>query len=237
MRKITSILLLLISTIVFGQNFEGTLKYSVDIELSDKMKEMGLTKEILMKKLESDNSFSKEINYSFKNNNYLIETSNGSTSSKYLGDENTIYTRENNDDLMVAIDASIDTENQMFGTLPKIENIETDVIILGKKCHKVVVTWKAGVYEYYYNSNFLKMDANLYKNHIYDMWFEFLKTSNSLPLRIVKKTGGMMTIIMNLTSVNESKINDSKFKLPKMKLDKEMSKYTISKSQKIYKIK
>lgn len=236
MRKITFILLTLITTISFGQNFEGTLTYTTSIELSEKMKKMGLTKEILMKKMEEENSFSSKINYSYKEDNYLIEMSDNGTSSKYIGEKNTIYTREKDDDLIVAIDASIDLENQMFGTTPKIEKMETDVIILDKKCNKVVVTWKTGVYEYYYNADFLKMDSNLYKNHKYDMWFEYLKISNALPLRIVKKTAGMMTLTMDLIDLKETNIGITKFDLPKMKLDKEMSKY-VPKNQTVYKVK
>ena len=236
MQKITFIILTFIATISFGQNFEGTLTYTTDIELSEKMKEMGLTKEILMKKMEEENSFSSKINYCYKEGNYLIKMSDNGTSSKYIGEKNTIYTREKDDDLIVAIDASIDLENQMFGTTPKIEKKETDVIILDKKCNKVVVTWKTGVYEYYYNSDFLKMDSNLYKNHKYDMWFEYLKISNALPLRIVKKTAGMMTLTMDLIDLKEHNIDITEFDLPKMKLDKKMSKY-VPKNQTVYKVK
>jgi hypothetical protein len=237
MKKITFILLVLITTIAFGQNFEGTLSYKTDIELSDKMKKMGLTKEILMKKMQEENSFSSKINYSYKGNNYLIEMADNGTTSKYIGEKNTIYTREKDDDLIVAIDASIDLENLMFGTSPKIEKQETDVIILGKKCEKIVIIWKTGVYEYYYNSEFLKMSPELYKNHKYDMWFEFLNISKSLPLRIVKKVNGMMTIKMDLIDYNQTEIDSKNFELPKMKLDKELTKYVPTKNQKIYIVK
>lgn len=229
------ILLLLISTVTFGQNFEGTLTYSTDISLSSKMKEMGLTKEILMDKMKEENSFSSKINYSYKSGNYLMEMVDNGTTSKYIGEKNTIYTRQKNDDLIIGVDAGIDLENEMFGTTPKIEIKETDVIILDKKCSKVVVTWKTGIYEYYFNSGFLKMDSNLYKNHKYDMWFEYLKISNALPLRIVKKTGGMMTLTMDLISINETQIDLKRFDLPKMKIDEEMSKY-VPKNQTVYKI-
>ena len=140
MKKITFIVSIFITTISFGQNFEGTLSYSYDIELSIEMKETGLTKEILMKKMKEENSFSSQINYSYKENNYLVEMIDNGTISKYIGEKHTIYTREKDDDLIVASDASIDLENLMFGTSPQIEKKETDVIILGQKCDKVVIT-------------------------------------------------------------------------------------------------
>ncbi len=235
MKKIAFILMFLINIVLLGQSFEGVLTYKTDIELSQKMKEMGLTKEIIMKKMKEENSFSDQIKYTYKGSNYLMQMLDNGTETKYIGEENTIYTREKDDDLIIAIDASIDLENQMFGTSPKIEKKETDVIILDKKCDKVIVTWKTGTYEYYYNSGFLKMDSDLYKNHKYDMWFEFLQVSRSLPLRIVKKVSGMMTITMDLIDVKEFKVDMAKFDLPKMKLDKEMSKY-VAKNQVVYKV-
>ncbi|HAO13960.1 MAG TPA: hypothetical protein DDE71_00110, partial [Tenacibaculum sp.] len=96
----------------------------------------------------------------------------------------------------------------MLGTKPKEEFGETTIEVLGKRCKKVTIIWKAGQFEYYYNSEYLKMDSSLFLNYNYDGWYQFLKKSNSLPLRIVKKVGGMIITTMDLIEVNEVNVND-----------------------------
>ncbi|HAO13961.1 MAG TPA: hypothetical protein DDE71_00115 [Tenacibaculum sp.] len=53
MRDIIFALFLLVFIKSFGQNFEGSLKYKMNIEISDKMKAMGITKEMLINKMKS----------------------------------------------------------------------------------------------------------------------------------------------------------------------------------------
>jgi hypothetical protein len=63
------------------------------------------------------------------------------------------------------------------------------------------------------------------------MWSEYLKLSNSLPLKIVKRMNGMMTITMTLKEIKEYSVNDKIFKLPKLELSKE---FVISKGNQVY---
>lgn len=203
----------------FGQNFEGTLIYSNNLELSEKFVETtGMTKE----KMKASNSFCEHSKITYKDSNYLSEPIKGSIKLIYSPQRNEILTIDKKLDLVSAILANVDLELKKTGTLPKIEIQDTEEIILSQKCKKVVVTWKSGIYEYYYNSEFLKMDSSLYSNHIYDMWFEFLKISNALPLKIVKKMNGLMTITMTLIEVKEHSVNDRRFKLPKLKPHEEL---------------
>ena len=73
-------LFLLVCIKSFGQNFEGSLRYKMNIEISDKMKEMGATKNMLIKKMKSE-FFFEEVTYAYKHNNYLIETNNKNVTS------------------------------------------------------------------------------------------------------------------------------------------------------------
>jgi len=197
-----------------GQNFEGTLIYNNSIELSEKfIEKTGMT----VDKMKQSNSFYEQMKITYKDSNYLIEPTVGKIKIIYNPERNEILTIDKKLDLVSAILTDVDLESKKNGDLPKIEIQDTDEIILSKKCKKVVVTWKMGTYEYYYNSEFLKMDSTLYSNHVYDMWSEFLKTSNSLPLKIVKKTNGLMTFTMILVEVKEYSVNDKKFKLPRLK--------------------
>lgn len=63
------------------------------------------------------------------------------------------------------------------------------------------------------------------------MWSEYLKISNSLPLKIVKKTNGLMTVTMTLTEIKEHTVKDKTFKLPKLKLSKD---FVFKKGNQVY---
>ncbi|QRM90376.1 hypothetical protein FG167_14400 [Lacinutrix sp. WUR7] len=202
------------SCIAISQNFEGTLTYKNDLVLSKKLVEKtGLTVE----KMKKNNSFFAYTEITYKQGNYCMEASNSRIKQIYNPERKELLTIDSKLDLVSAIITNIDLEFEKTGNLPKIEIVDTKEVILSHTCKKVVVTWQSGVYAYYYNSQFLPMDPNLYANHRYDMWFEFLKKSNALPLKIVKKTNGFMTATMTLEKVDAHAVKDKKFKLPKLK--------------------
>ena len=232
MKKILFILLVSISTLSNAQNFEGVLTYKIDIEVSEKMKEMGMTKEIVIQTMKDSKTYFENIAYTYKNDSYCIDIKDVGTKSIYNAKDNKIYTIQKKEDIIVATDTSIDLEQTMTGKYPEIKEEKEETLIFKKPCRKISVIWGMGTYEYYYSSNFLKIDAELYKNHIYDGWYDFLKLSSALPVRIVKRQMGL-TITLTLVSINEDKIHDRIFELPKMKLDKDMAEFA-QKNQTIY---
>lgn len=222
------LLLFLIPILGFSQNFEGTLIYENDIEISEKFsKQFGMTKEKIM---ENRKLFEQTL-ITYKNGNYLSKPNKGKVKIIYLSDRNEILTLDKKLKLVPAIKAEIDLETESRGKSPKITLEETDEIILNIKCSKVIVEWEAGTYEYFFNSDYLKMDAALYSNHKYDMWSEYLKLSNALPLKIVKKIGEIMTITMTLKEIKEHSVNDKIFQLPELELSKE---FVVTKGNQIY---
>lgn len=222
------LLLFFIPIVSFSQNFEGTLVYENDIEIAEKFsKQLGMTKEKMME----SGQFFEETLTTYKDGNYLSKPNKGKIKVIYLSDRNEILTIDKKSELVPAIKAEIDLETELKEKSPKITVEETDEIILNIKCSKVIVEWETGTYEYFFNSDHLKMDSTLYSNHKYDMWSEYLKLSNSLPLKIVKKTNGMMTITMTLKEIKEHSVKDKIFKLPKLKLSKE---FNISKGNQVY---
>ena len=222
------LLLFLIPILGFSQNFEGTLIYENDIEISEKFsKQFGMTKEKIM---ENRKLFEQTL-ITYKNGNYLSKPNKGKVKIIYLSDRNEILTLDKKLKLVPAIKAEIDLETESRGKSPKITLEETDEIILNIKCSKVIVEWETGTYEYFFKSDYLKMDAALYSNHKYDMWSEYLKLSNALPLKIVKKIGEIMTITMTLKEIKEHSVNDKIFQLPKLELSKE---FVVTKGNQIY---
>ena len=212
--KYILLLLFLIPVLSFSQNFEGTLVYENDIEIAEKFsKQLGMTKEKMME----SGQFFEETLTTYKNGNYLSKPNKGKIKVVYLSERNEILT--------------IDLETELKEKSPKITVEQTDEIFLNIKCSKVIVEWETGTYEYFFNSDYLKMDSTLYSNHKYDMWSEFLKLSNSLPLKIVKRMDGMMTITMTLKEIKEHSVNDKIFKLPKLELSKE---FVVTKGNQVY---
>ncbi|WP_298504619.1 hypothetical protein [uncultured Maribacter sp.] len=226
--KNTILLLFLIPVLSFSQNFEGTLVYENDIIIAKKFsKQFGMTKEKMMR----SGKFFEETLITYKNGNYLSKPTKEKIKVVYLSERNEILTIDKKSDLVPAIIAEIDVETELKDKKPKITVEQTDEVILDIKCSKVIVEWETGTYEYFFNSDYLKMDSTLYSNHKYDMWSEYLKLSNSLPLKIIKRIDGMMTITMTLKETKEHSVNDKIFKLPKLELSKE---FVVSKGNQVY---
>ncbi len=222
------VLFIMFSMKSFSQNsFEGVLKYKVGIELLDGYKKMGISKEDFIKGLKEQGAFFNEIEYAYKDGNYQILTINKNKKRKQIYLKNTNKTYFFEDDMVIVTDASIDLETKK-GNIPKVEILDETQIVFGEKCNIVKVGWKTGTYYYYYKKGFLSMDSSLFTNYNYDMWYGFLKISNALPLKIVKKVNGFMTTTMTLSSYKEKEINNKIFQLPKMHKDIELSSYGLS---------
>jgi hypothetical protein len=124
----------------------------------------------------------------------------------------------------------------MLGKKPQIRLIDTTVIVYNKPCKIVRVQWSSGYYDYYFNTGFLPMNPELYKNHIYDGWSDFLKISQSLPVQIVKSVNGMMTTTLTLVEAQPKAIELAMFALPKLVAGKD-SKTPLVPNRVIMKIK
>jgi hypothetical protein len=121
------------------------------------------------------------------------------------------------------INASIDTEFAYTNKMPSVTKLDTSVTINNIKCNIVRVKWKSGTYDYYYNSAMLMVNPDFYTNHIYDGWYEFLKISKSLPIKIVKIANGMMTVTQTLITTKKDLIDDKLFQVPNLVSDKDLN--------------
>lgn len=236
--KITRIVLyvaIMFSAFVYGQNFEGSLLYSVDFTLSEKAIAKGMTREMIEERLKKNKEALSPVQYWYKGSNYLRKLVDIGHTGIYLGTTNTLYNQKVGENTITAIDASVDMETDVYHKPPSVEIADTDVVILGKKCKKVVVIWSNNVYEYYFSPGYLPMNPDLYKNYNLNMWHKYLSLAKALPLRMVKgSTDGSVQITMDLIEVKETKVDAGLFTLPKMALDKELSEH-LPKNQQIYK--
>ena len=226
MRQLLLIIILLTTLLTFGQSYEGTLTYVTDIEVSEKLVKMGMTKQILLDKMKNEGSWSDTIRTSYKQGNYYTLLNNNPKSwAIFRADSNKIYSLQDGEasDICTVTDASIDLEFTMTGEMPKVDKLDTTVNIDGVSCSIVRVKWKSGTYDYYYNQTELKVDGSLYAKHTTDGWAEFLKISNALPRRIVKSVNGMMTITMTLTKSKPEVVDEKLFIIPKLVPDENLN--------------
>ena len=214
---------MLSSISVYSQSFEGVLKYKMNIETDKALEKSGLTKEMIIDKMKEEGLFLEEETISYKEGNYCISSIKGKKIyCIYRKDKNKIYAFEEGTDVCTVTDASIDAETKLLDKKPEIKLIDTTVFIYNKPCKIVRVKWATGYYDYYFSQDFLTMDPELYANHVYDGWAEYLKTSKSLPLQIVKSVNGMMRIISTLEDVQVKPVDDALFALPKLIADKDV---------------
>jgi len=226
MTRTITILLLTITTALSAQNFEGTLTYSVDFKISQKMLDMGMTKEMLKSKMQSDGSWADTIKISYKEGFYKqLNLSSDNSWVIYRPDSNKLYTFQGGEasDICTVNDASIDLEQKMIGKMPSVSLLDTIVKFKEYQLKMVEVKWKSGTYFYLFDEKYFQTNPELYKGHIYDGYYEFLKIAKSLPIMIIKETGGMMTITMSLVKSNESKLTESLFKIPELVKDEELN--------------
>ena len=207
-----------------AQNFEGKITYALDFELSEKMRSAGITKDIMLEKLKSQNLWWDTIITSYKQGN-TYSFFGKSTWSVYRTDSNKVFNFQNSDssNICEVVDAAIDQEQVMLGKAPKITLIDTMVMINNIPCKIVRIKWKSGNYDYYFNAETAKIDPTLYSKYIYEGWAEFVKISGALPLKIVRTTKGVMSISMTMIKIEQTSVSDNIFTIPSLSYDQDLN--------------
>jgi len=199
MNKLLVFALITFSTLtVFGQNFEGKITYSITYksknpQMTDQqwLTMMGGTQE-----------------YYIKGGNYKSVT-NGALMQwqLYLNSENKLYSKMSNSETVFWNDGLSNPDSIISVKVNK--NV---IEILGYKCDQLILTCKSGIQKYYFNST-LKVDVSLFEKHKFGNWYDFLKESKALPLKMVIDNA-QFTMESIATEVKEMKINEIDFKLP-----------------------
>lgn len=216
--------------ILSGQSFEGTLTYVTDLEISENVLKMGMSKQLLIDKMKEDGSWSDTLIVSYKGGNYYgLLNRNSKSCGFYNAGTNKIYAISGGEtaELCTVTDASVDLQYVKTGKMPVIKKLDTVVKVNGIDCSIVRVEWTAGTNDYYYNSSKLIVDPALYSKHVYEGWAEYLKISKALPLKIVKEVKGMMKITQTLISEKKEHIDDRLFAVPELIADKGLNPFQI----------
>ena len=186
------------SLTMFGQSFEGKITYSNTFksktpQMTDQqwVSMLGATQEYYIKGGD----------YKSVTNDTLMQW------QLYVNDENRLYNKMSNSETVFWNDGLTNNDSIISVKLNK-EVME----ILGYKCDELILTCKSGVQKYYFNSS-LEVDPSLYEKHKFGNWYDFLKESKSLPLKMIIDNQ-QFTMVSIATEVKDIKIETSFFQLP-----------------------
>jgi hypothetical protein len=199
MKHAVSILLIcLIAISSFGQAFEGKILYANTYKskvpnITDQQfaSMMGATQEY----------FIKGGDYKSVMNGQMMQW------QLFRNKDSKLYTKMSNLESALWTDATVNADEVL-----KTEVKKGATEILGYKCDEVTLTCKSGVQKYYFNSK-LGVDSKLFANHKYGNWYDFLKTSNAMPLKIVVDTP-QLAMESVATEVTPMKLSAAMFDLP-----------------------
>ena len=199
MKKIITIIFsLFITTIIFGQSFEGKVTYintykSKNPQMTDQQwtSMMGSTQEY----------FIKGGDYKSIVNGTLIQW------QLYTNKDNKFYNKMSNSETAFWNDASIQGDEIL-----KSEVNKGITKILDYPCDELILNCKSGVQKYYFNSK-LEVDTKLFVNHKFGNWYDYLLKSNSIPLKSIIETD-QFTLESVATAVSLMKLGAETFELP-----------------------
>lgn len=181
-----------------AQDFEGKLTYSSTYknknpQVSDEQLTamMGVSQEYYIK----------EGNYKTVMNGSLMEW------QLYINKENKLYTKVSSSPAALWNDGSINSDSIISVKLNK-----NTIEVLGYTCDELIFTCTRGIQKYYFNTS-LKVSPPVFENHKFGNWYDFVKRSNALPLKMIIDTPEM-TISCEATQVTEIKLDASNFQLP-----------------------
>jgi len=192
------LLLLLLSSSAFAQNFEGKIVYKNSFKSN-------------MPNV-SDAQFTSmmgsEQTYLFKKGNYK-SLMNGSMMQwqLYRKADKKLYTKMTTSPTVYWNDASVNLEE-----IQKAEVNKGVITILGYTCDELILTCKSGVQKYYYNSK-LKVNPKLVADHKFGNWAEVTSRIKSLPLKTVIENPQFI-LESTAIEVERMKVDPKEFELP-----------------------
>jgi len=166
-RKTALLFLLLVSTTVFTQNFEGKIVYKNSCKSKNPEWKLEYCQMI---------TDSLQVFY-YKNGDYKYDTPNSNKWTSYINAENKVYTKPEKKDKAYFTDASKNDDEILETQLnPKA------IKILGYDCDELVVKCKSSIQKYYFNS-VTSVNPKLFEKHIYGNLNKIMAITKSIPLK------------------------------------------------------
>mgnify|MGYP001234641014 CR=1 FL=1 len=196
------ILILLITTSIYSQNFEGKVIYQNTYESKTQNvsnEQLNLLMGTLQEYIIKDGNYKSIFNGQF--NQFQL----------YSSVENKLYNKFSNAEALFWSDGAIEGEKVV--DLNIIKNKET---ILGVNCDELTMKTTKGVYVYYYNAKY-SITPDFFKGHLFGNWYFYVKESKAVPLKIVMYTPEFKSTSTAI-KIEEYKVDDTYFELPKLPL-------------------
>lgn len=199
MKNILRILLICLSGILYSQNFKGEIVYSNTYE--SKVAQLSNNQLNIMLGT-TQNYFTQNGNYKSISNGKLILW------QLYINKENKLYNKMGNSETVYWNDCSVQGDEVL-----KAEVNKNAATILGKTCDEVILICKNGIQKYYFNSS-LRVDPDLFKNHKFGNWYDYISKAKAFPLKIIVENQ-QFKMVSIATKIDNKEVPDSFFDLPK----------------------
>ncbi|WP_026704369.1 hypothetical protein [Flavobacterium soli] len=211
-KQFITFILALTCCLSFGQNFEGWITYKLEAlnpnpeMIPDSTWQKGIKEQfgergyILQK-------------YFYKKDKYVSQMEIGTQKGfqAFNPKDKLLYSWGMNSDTAVTVDSKMYLD--AFKEILESDKTET---ILGIPCKSVIVKSNMGEMTLWYNPNYFKMDAVLFKGHKYGHWEEILKKIGCLPLKMEQK-GFMAHTVQTILEYKVETLDDALFTIPKFK--------------------
>jgi hypothetical protein len=189
-------LLLTISSV--AQSFEGNIIYKT----SYKSKIPGATDEQLSTMMgATQDYFIKDGDYKSVMNGTLLQW------QLYINQDNKLYAKMANNETIFWNDGAVNPDEVL-----KTEINKNSTEVLGYRCDEIILTCKSGIYKYYFNAKFA-VSPELFRNHKFGNWYEFISRSGALPLKYVIDSQ-QFTMESIAIEIKEMKLDKNQFELP-----------------------
>ena len=198
-KSFLSFLLIMIAFFVTGQPFEGKIIYVIKFK----------SKTTKMSSEQWDAMMGTSQEYFIKDGNYKSVTNGAMFQWQlYNNKENKIYSKLSTEDKVYWVDCGMKDDAIIKSKINK--GVKE---ILENTCDELILNCKSGVQKYYYSSAF-PADANLFKNHKYGNWYDYLLKAHALPLKSIIETDQfiMESIAIKILPLG---LDDNLFQLPK----------------------
>lgn len=209
MRNILQLTLLIITSLSFGQSFEGRVIYKTTMENPNpEMFTDSVFKEKILKPVLGEQGFMLQ-KYYYKGNKFMSETSTGLENGfeLYSPEQKKIFAwKENSKEAIVK---KTNEHPEMDAFVEFVETKETDTI-LNIPCKKILLKSKMGTAELWFNSEYLKIDPENYSEFKLDHKNLIFEKYGCLPLKIKA-----MSFNIEVIEFQAMEVTDERFKLPK----------------------
>jgi hypothetical protein len=198
MKAIFRILVLFLSITSFSQNFKGEIVYANTY----KSKNPQVTNEQWNLMIGTTQRYlTQDGNYKSITNGKLLQW------QLYINKDNKLYNKMSNSETIYWNDGSIQGDEIINIEINK--NVEK---ILNLLCDEVILVCKSGVQKYYFNSS-LSVEPNIFINHKFGNWYDFLLKSKSFPLKMIIENDQFI-ITSTATEIIPKDIENAVFNLP-----------------------